>query len=75
MAKWGVPNFEAELDALQEAYDQLLKEHKELKSTVTCDYYESYLREKKRREYLEAKYEPEETGKLSTVEGWEYYDA
>lgn len=68
MAKWGVPAEQAQLDELQEKYDQLLKEHEELKKNVTCDYYEAYLLEKAKREKLEKDYN-------ATVPGYEYYHA
>ncbi len=81
MAKWGVPSTEAELAELQEKYDSLLKAHQELQATVNCDYYEAYLREKKRRESLEADLmiskEPYQSKvdekQVRNVAGWEYY--
>lgn len=64
MAKWGSMEFVS-----KEEYDKLLKEFEELKKNVNCDYYESYLLEKKKRETLEEKF-----GKPSDESSpWDYY--
>jgi effector-binding domain-containing protein len=66
MAKGVVVSIWEEHEVLQKKYDQLLKEHEELKKTVTCDYYESYLLEKAKKEKLEKQIN-------ETVPGYEYY--
>jgi len=49
------------------------KLYEELQGQVHCDYYEAYLREKKRREALEEKLKPVRID-VSAVAGFEYYN-
>lgn len=74
MAKWAWPSAMA---ALSDKYNQLLKEHEELKKNISCDYYEAYLLEKKKRENLETKLNQRANIKVEDVNmiaGWEYFD-
>lgn len=62
MAKWDELGF-----VTKEEHEALKAKYEELQKNVNCDYYEDYLREKLRREKLEAM--------LTTqLTGMEYYD-
>jgi hypothetical protein len=82
MAKWSeITGFLDSEFVTRKEYDRLKKELEDLQATVNCDYYEAYLREKKRREALEAdlmcQKEPYQTKvdekQVRDVAGWEYY--